>query len=87
MSVSVEISDRLYDYTDEERAANTIAAFQDELGLSDAEILALWQDQMDPRRLRLEKLILDAVDANGTVKRALESVPCEIDLYVEKTDV
>ena len=83
MSISVEIADRLYDYTDEEVAAEAVAGFQDNLGLADADVLALWGDESDPRRPVLEKLIFDAVDANGSSKRAREGVPGGIELMVD----
>lgn len=82
MTVSVEISDRLYDYTDEEKAAEAIAFFQEETGLSDIEILTLWRNSSDSRRSELEGRIFDAVDANGSVKRALEAVPGGISLAI-----
>jgi hypothetical protein len=83
MSVSVDIADRLYDYTDEEKAAEAVSAFQVENGLSDEEIVALWDAEADPRRGELERRIFDAVDANGSARRAQESVPVGVALFVE----
>lgn len=80
MTVSVDIADRLYDYTDEEKAAEVIARFQVSMNLDDAAIVALWNDPTSPQRNLLEKLIFDAVDANGSEKRAREAVPCDVTL-------
>ena len=82
MVIAVDIADRLYDYTDEEAAADAIAEFQSETGLTDLEILALWADDADLRRSKLEKIIFDAVDLNGSSKRAESSVPVGITLQV-----
>ena len=83
MTISVDIADRLYDYTDEEKAAAAVADYQAELGLTDEAVISLWSLDTDPRRTELEKRIFDAVDANGPAKRAAESVPGDISLYVE----
>ncbi|MGN6210534.1 hypothetical protein [Asticcacaulis sp.] len=83
MTVSVDISDRLYDYTDEEVATEAVRFFQDELGLDDAAVLAVWATEADPRRGELEKRIFDAVDANGSAKRAGDSVPGGVLLFIE----
>ena len=87
MSIAVEIADRLYDYTDEEAAAAVVADFQQGLGLTDEDIVALWSNYSDSRRSTLEKLIFDAVDANGSVKRASENVPAGIELSIETVGV
>jgi hypothetical protein len=86
MPITVDIADRLYDYTDEEKAAEVVAAFQAENNLDDQATVALWEDQGDQRRAILEKLIFDAVDANGSLKRAQESVPCGVYLLIESQD-
>ncbi|WAC49800.1 hypothetical protein OVA03_07845 [Asticcacaulis sp. SL142] len=83
MGVSVDIADRLYDYTDEEKAAEAVSEFQFETGLSDAEVVALWDIDADPRRNELERRIFEAVDANGSVKRAQESVPGGVALFID----
>lgn len=83
MPISVEISDRLYDYTDEEAACEAIMSFQETHELSEAEIITIWNSGDDPRRAELEACILDAVDQNGSVKRAAESVPCGISIILE----
>ena len=83
MAVSVDIADRLYDYTDEEKAAEAIAEFQASTGLDDEAVIALWVDEKNPNRAELEKLIFEAVDANGTVKRAREHVPGGVNLLLE----
>lgn len=83
VTVSVDIGDRLYDYTDEEKAAEAVAEFQADLSLKDEEIVAIWSKENDPRRAELERRIFDAVDANGTAKRASESVPGAVSLFVE----
>ncbi len=80
MTIAVDIADRLYDYTDEDEAAKVIARFQDEMGLSDEIILSIWSDFSDPRHSLLETRVIAAIDANGTVKRAQESIPAEIHL-------
>nr|WP_303826928.1 hypothetical protein [Asticcacaulis taihuensis] len=85
MSIQVDIADRLYDYTDEERAAEAVSEFQMAAGLDDAEIIALWGNENDPRRAVLERKIFDAVDANGSAKRAEESVPGGISLAIAET--
>lgn len=82
MTISVDIADRLYDYTDEEKAAEAIAEFQDEMKLDDEAVVALWQNENNPLRNDLERRIFDAVDANGTVKRAKESVPGGVELNI-----
>jgi len=82
MAVSVDIADRLYDYSDEEKAAEVVAQFQEAMGLDDEAVVGLWQNESDPRRTELERQIFDAVDANGTVRRARESVPGGISLYI-----
>lgn len=86
MSIAVEIADRLYDYTDEEAATAVVADFQDGLGLSDEDVVALWGDPSDSRRNTLEKLIFDAVDANGSAKRASNNVPGGIELSIETAE-
>jgi len=83
MAIQVDITDRLYDYTDEEKATEAVGAFQAENGLDDDAVIAIWSDEKDPRHAGLEKLIFDAVDANGSAKRAAESVPDGVSLYVE----
>jgi hypothetical protein len=83
VTVSVDIGDRLYDYTDEEKAAEAIAEFQADLSLRDEEVVALWGEENDPRRDELERRIFEAVDANGSAKRAQESVPGAISLFIE----
>ncbi|HTM81956.1 hypothetical protein [Asticcacaulis sp.] len=82
MAISVDIADRLYDYTDEEKAAEAVAEFQVLSGLDDEGVVALWQDEANIRRRQLEKMIIEAVDANGSEKRAKENVPAEINLFV-----
>ena len=82
MVVAVDIADRMYDYSDEEKAAEAVAYYQDKSGLDDEAIVALWDNKSDPRRIDLEKRIFDAVDANGTAKRAAESIPNGITLAV-----
>lgn len=82
MTVAVDIADRQYDYTDEAKAAEAIAEFQAETGLNDEAVLALWADERRPERATLERRIFDAVDLNGSARRARESVPSEISLSV-----
>lgn len=82
MAISVDIADRLYDYTDEEKAADAVSSFQAAHGLDDDAIIAIWDNAGDPRRIELEKRIFDAVDANGSVKRAQESVPGGVSLLI-----
>jgi len=82
MTISVDIADRQYDYTDEEKAADAIAAFQSETALDDGAVLKLWDDESDPRRADLEARIFAAVDLNGTAKRAAETVPGGISLFI-----
>lgn len=82
MAISVDIADRLYDYTDEEKAADAVAGFQATLGLDDRAIIDIWASRTDGRRMKLEAMILAAVDANGSVKRAKESVPADIRLEI-----
>lgn len=86
MSITVDIADRLYDYTDEEKAAQAVAAFQAEHSLDDNATVALWNDEADDRRIALEKRIFDAVDANGSVRRARESIPCGVHLLIASED-
>lgn len=83
MTVLVDISDRLYDYTDEEAAGIAVSAFQEEFGISDQEIVLVWGRDSDPRRTELEKRVFKAIEANGSVKRAAESVPSGITLTIE----
>ena len=83
MAISVDIADRLYDYTDEEKAAEAVAEFQSDMMLGDEAVLTLWEDEGVPLRAVLEAKIFAAVDANGSVKRAQESVPDGISLFVE----
>lgn len=82
MAISVDIADRLYDYTDEEMAAEAVAEFQSVHGLEDEAVIAIWDNAGDPLRGDLEKRIIDAVDLNGSVKRAQESVPGGISLLI-----
>jgi len=83
MTVVVDIADRLYDYTDEEKAAEAVAAFQQEHSLDDHAIISIWNDPDDSRRIELERRIFDAVDSNGTAKRARESVPGGVCLVID----
>ena len=80
MTICVDIADRLYDYTDEEKATQAVEDFQSDTELSDTEILTLWTNAKDPRRLELERRILNAVNLNGSLKRAYEHTPAEISL-------
>lgn len=82
MPIAVDIADRQFDYTDEEKAAQAVAIFQAERKLDDNAIVALWENENDPVRAVLEKRIFDAVDANGSVKRAQETVPCGVYLLI-----
>ncbi|ESQ88064.1 hypothetical protein ABAC460_17890 [Asticcacaulis sp. AC460] len=82
MTVIVDIADRLYDYTDEEKAADAVASFQTDMNIGDEAVLAIWQDESDPRRSELERRIFDAVDLNGSTKRARESVPGGVSLVM-----
>jgi hypothetical protein len=86
MAITVDIADRLYDYTDEEKAAEAIAGFQEEFGLDDTAVLKIWQNEADGRRAGLERLIIAAVDANGSVKRAADNIPGEIILSLGDVD-
>ena len=83
MTITVDIGDRLYDYTDEEKAAEAVAGFQADMSLKDEDILVLWESEGDPRRNELERRIFEAVDSNGSAKRARESVPGAVSLYIE----
>ena len=86
MTISVEIADRMFDYTDEEKAAEAVAEFQVERGLDDDTVIALWDRPTDAMRSDLEKRIFDAVDRNGTARRAAETVPAGLMLYVDASD-
>lgn len=83
MSISVDIADRLYDFSDEECAALAVAGFQEELGIDDAGILAIWSNEADLRREELERRIFDAVDRNGSEKRAREAIPAGVTLFID----
>lgn len=85
MSIAVDIADRLYDYTDEERAADAVAVYQNELSLDDKAVLAIWENEADPRRFELERRIFEAVDLNGSAKRAAENVPGGISLLIDES--
>lgn len=80
MTIQVDISDRCYDYTDEEKAVEAIEEFQLVNGIDEKAVLAIWQDEKDPRRWELEKMIFEAVDANGSAKRAQDNIPGGITL-------
>lgn len=86
MTISVDIADRLFDYTDEEKAADAVAEYQASSGMDDDAILALWANDTDPRREVLENLIFAAVDTNGSAKRAQETIPCGIDLLISEDE-
>lgn len=75
MVISVYIEDRLYDYTDEECASDAVLDFQEKNGLSDQQILEIWFDSSDPFHSQLQAVVYEAIDKNGTVKRAQESIP------------
>ena len=87
MAISVDIADRLYDYTDEEKAAEAVAEFQTSSGLDDEAVVALWANEEEPLRRELERRIFDAVDANGSIKRAQETIPVCITLLVGTTNI
>ncbi len=82
MAIVVDIADRMYDYTDEEKAAEAVAQFQAMHSLTDETVVAIWGNETDPRRIELEKMIFDAVDANGSAKRAQENVPADVSLLM-----
>jgi hypothetical protein len=82
VTVTVDIADRLYDYTDEECAADAIAEYQAQTGLDDSAIIALWEDERDPRYKDLYGRVVNAVDANGSVKRARDNIPAGITLAI-----
>ncbi|ADU13149.1 hypothetical protein [Asticcacaulis excentricus] len=83
MTIIVDIANRLYDYTDEEKAAEAIAAFQADQGLSDAEVLAIWERDSSSQRDELERRIFEAVDANGGAGRARDEIPYPLSLMTE----
>ncbi len=83
MTILVDIADRLYDYSDEEKAAEAVALFQIERNLDDVAIVAIWADDTDPRRASLEAAIFGAVDSNGSAKRAQNNVPAGVELLIE----
>lgn len=83
MTVVVEIADRQYDYTDEEKATAAVANFQEETGLSDEQIIALWSDTYSKHRAELEGVIFDAVEVNGGTRRSRETVPAGVSLFIE----
>ncbi len=83
MAIGVDIADRLYDYTDEEKAVEAVAEFQLDKGLDDQAVVALWEGPQVPLRAELEAMVFAAVDANGSAKRAQESVPGGVSLFVE----
>ncbi|UDF03283.1 hypothetical protein [Asticcacaulis sp. AND118] len=83
MAIIVDIANRLYDYTDEEKAAEAIAEFQAAHGLSDAEILAIWEGAASQQRDELERRIFEAVDANGGASRARDEIPYPLSLLTE----
>jgi hypothetical protein len=83
MAISVDIADRQFDYTDEEKAAEAVADVQSEKGLSDEQVIAAWSDEGSSLRAELERRIYDAVDANGSAQRARETVPGGITLMVD----
>lgn len=83
MTVIVGIANRLYDYTDEEKAAEAVAVYQADHGLSDAEIIAIWEGAATPQRDDLERRILEAVDANGGASRARDEIPYPLSLLTE----
>ena len=83
MVISVDIADRLYDYTDEEKAAEAVADFQDQNQLGDEDIVTLWTGPADPKRDELERRLFEAVDKNGSAARAATSVPNGITLFIE----
>ncbi|MDC7674698.1 hypothetical protein [Asticcacaulis machinosus] len=87
MSITVDIADRLYDYTDEEKAASAIALYQADHNISDHAVVAIWNDELDERRAELERVIFDAVDANGSSKRAKETIPNGISLFIESESI
>ncbi|KAF0117175.1 MAG: hypothetical protein FD163_1732 [Hyphomonadaceae bacterium] len=82
MSIIVDIADRMYDYTDEEVAAEAVEAFQYDYNLSDNEVFEIWESNKGSLFLELRDRITDAVDANGSFKRAQETVPCGVSLVV-----
>ncbi|MDC7675132.1 hypothetical protein [Asticcacaulis machinosus] len=83
MAIAVDIADRLYDYTDEEKAAEAVALFQLQNNLDDHALIALWEDERNPKRVELERSIFEAVDTNGSAKRAEETIPAGISLVIE----
>jgi len=85
MAIAVDIADRQYDYNDEEKAADAVAEFQSAMRLDDAAVIALWNDHADPRRASLERRIFDAVDLNGSAKRAASTIPGGITLSVAES--
>jgi hypothetical protein len=86
MSIAVDIADRQFDYTDEERAAEAVAEFQLVHKLDDDAIVDLWSRLDDPMRVGLEKAIFDAVDRNGSARRAAETIPGGVSLVIEAED-
>lgn len=86
MAIVVDIADRQFDYTDEEKAAEAIAGYQAETGLSDADVVSLWADVSNANRSELERRIFDAVDANGSARRARETVPAGVSLIAETAE-
>ena len=85
MAISVDIADRLYDYTDEEKAAEAVSEFQAAMGLDDSGVLALWESVANPQRNELERLIFEAIDKNGSAKRQRESIPGGLSLFIDET--
>ncbi len=82
MAILVDIADRLYDYSDEETAQRAVAEFQNDTGLTDEAIIALWADERNPQRFELEARIVRAVDLNGSAERAQTQVASQVNLLV-----
>lgn len=80
MPIAVDIADRLYDYSDEEKAAEAIAEFQAETGLTDEAVIAMWDGPRSVSRDELERRVFEAVDSNGSAKRASQNVPSGLTL-------
>lgn len=65
------------------KASEAISEYQVLYSLDDTALVTIWRDKGAPRQRQIEKLIIDAVDANGSAKRAEQTVPSDINLIIE----
>lgn len=81
MALILEIADRLYDYSDEEKALIALQNYQYETGMDDDTIIMYWETATHKKcaqRDEIQHVVYQAIDMNGSFARAAKSIPAGV---------